>query len=298
MTISSKGIRAVSSSGHDQPHLLTTFVSYVFSYIPQAAGKGTDAQREAQDTAWVWGLSPVQWAPISEELCTGLAELPPHHSMQGPRLPPGTWLRVSAGSSEGDIVVQLAPDMSADDEAQLHATAVELLNAALPGGCTATGAPNLPPREMLAAVQAEQQGGPPAVDPQPPAAGSAGPTGPEGAGTDALLRMYPATWRPSTCGIALTAAQIVGDLPRDNTQCIALPPAGTIAQGAMSRCWPGTVLKERWLVLGARFTRMLMLGNGHGADDQFGQLRFFTSRSEEVRERQAFPLSDACSDAI
>ena len=145
--------------------------------IPQAAGKGTVVHHASQDATWGWGISPVQWAPISEELCTGLAELPPHHSKKGPRLPPGIWLRVSAGSGEDHIIVQLAPDMSADDEAQLHADAVELLNAALQGGRTVTGAPILPPRELLAAVQAEQQGGPPAVDPQPPAVPSAGATG-------------------------------------------------------------------------------------------------------------------------
>ena len=150
-------------------------------YIPQAAGKGTSADREAQDTAWGWGILPMQCAPISEELCTGLAELPPHHSEKGPRLPPGTWLHISPGSEEGRIIVQLAPDMSADDEAQLHATAVELLNAALPGGCTATGAPRWSPDEMLAAVQAEQQGGPQAAEPQPLAAASAEPAG--GTGT-------------------------------------------------------------------------------------------------------------------
>ena len=50
--------------------------------------------------------------------------------------------------------------------------------------------------------------------------------------------------------------------------------------------------------MGARFTRMLMLGMGHGADDQFGHLRLFTSRSAEVRERQASPFLGACSDAI
>jgi hypothetical protein len=66
---------------------------------------------------------------------------------------------------------------------------------------------------------------------------------------------------------------------------IALPPTGTIAQGAASRCWPGTVTVERWLVLGAKFTRILMLGSGHGADDKPKHLRFFTSRSAEVSNR-------------
>jgi hypothetical protein len=160
--------------------------TYVFDVL-QAAGKGTAAHREAQDTTWGWDISPVQWAPISEELCTGLAELPPHHSKNGPRLPPGTWLRVSAGSEDSHIIVQLAPDLLPEHEAQLAADAVELLNAALPGGCTATGEPNLPPREMLAAVRAEQQGDLPVAEPQLPAAAAARLAGIAGPGNPAAL---------------------------------------------------------------------------------------------------------------
>jgi hypothetical protein len=59
----------------------------------------------------------------------------------------------------------------------LGANAVELVNAALPDGCSAIGTPILSPDEILAAVQAEQQGGPPAADPQPPAAAAAADTG-------------------------------------------------------------------------------------------------------------------------
>ena len=159
---------------------------------PQADGDGLDIHPE-EVWGWGWGIRSSLW----ETLHAALAAQLPRRSGEPPRtvLPPETPLWYSRGSEVRHVIVELqlltrsitAEKRWAADK-QLAADAVKLVNAALPDGCDARGRPTLSPDEILAAVQAEQQGGPPAADPQPLAAGAAGPAGDGGAGTGMLLQ--------------------------------------------------------------------------------------------------------------
>lgn len=131
----------------------------------QAKGEGTVVSCTYND--WALRIAESQWRPVR-------AALAAHQTSSELPIDPRLWL--SAGSTEGHITFKLTPqpdelpDGFQTRQLSHYASAIELLNAALPGGCTAEGVPNLPPHEMLAAVQAEQQGGLPVAQPQLPAA--------------------------------------------------------------------------------------------------------------------------------
>jgi hypothetical protein len=118
---------------------------------PQAEGDGHPFERDSNKHCG-WHISRWWWKPVSAALA---AQLPQHsNGKQLSELPQGTRLRLSAGSNSGRIMVCLAPpqdpDMPSDD--QLAADAVELLSAAVPGGCNAHCMPRIAAGTASAAV--------------------------------------------------------------------------------------------------------------------------------------------------
>ena len=141
-------------------------------------------------------MAGSQWETVRAKLILQLqlqrgSKDAPRSKLPASKLPSGTQLWLSTGSKEGNIIVQLRqppPRNMPDEEVraideQLAADAVQLVNAALPAGRSATGRPKRPPRKRLAAVQAEWQGGLPAAEPQPVAKAPAAPVGIGSAGT-------------------------------------------------------------------------------------------------------------------